>query len=143
MTAAMKLWHRQLPWHEQYPLPPRQITVEAARKAGVHQHLDESDRKGLTYVNHFSYGTAVGSLYGPLSRQAPGPPAVKGMGYGLMVWTVSYLGLLPALRLLSPATRHPARRNANALMIGAHLVWGAVLGLATESLQQKTRRTWR
>ena len=141
MTFAMKLLHRELPWLQRYPLPPRQITVEATRKAGVEDQLNHSQRRGLTYLSHFSYGTSVGALYGPVSRQLPGPPAIKGMGYGLLVWTVSYLGLLPALRLLSPATKHPARRNA--LMIAVHLVWGAVLGVVTDYLQSGTRRTIR
>jgi len=42
------------------------------------------------------------------------------------------LGMLPALGILHPATEHPARRNA--LMIGAHIVWGTTLGLAVEQL---------
>jgi putative membrane protein len=34
--------------------------------------------------------------------------------------------MLAALGILKPATEHPPRRNA--LMIAAHLIWGAVLG---------------
>jgi hypothetical protein len=36
------------------------------------------------------------------------------------------------LGILRPATEHPARRNA--LMIGAHVVWGVALGLIVEQL---------
>ncbi len=43
----------------------------------------------------------------------------------MVVWGVSYLGLLPGLGILSSAKDHPARRSA--LMIAAHLVWGWVL----------------
>jgi putative membrane protein len=60
---------------------------------------------------------------------------VKGIGFGLLVWAGSYLGLLPALGLLSPATQHAPQRNL--LMIAAHLVWGAVLGAVTDRLQQE------
>jgi putative membrane protein len=67
-------------------------------------------------------------------RQIPLPPAVRaasiGSLYGLLVWTASYLGWLPAVGILAPATRHPARRNA--LMIVAHLIWSATLGLLVE-----------
>jgi uncharacterized membrane protein YagU involved in acid resistance len=52
--------------------------------------------------------------------------AWTGATFGLGVWVASYLGLMPMLGILRPATRHPARRNA--LMIAAHLVWGGVLG---------------
>jgi putative membrane protein len=40
---------------------------------------------------------------------------------------LSYLLALPILKILTPATEHPARRNI--LMILAHFVWGATLGL--------------
>ena len=52
------------------------------------------------------------------------------MAYGLAVWTTGYLGLLPALGALRPATEHPPRRTA--LMIAAHVVWGAALGLLAD-----------
>ena len=35
MSLAMKLLHEQLPTHEQYPLPPREVVMEVAEKAGV------------------------------------------------------------------------------------------------------------
>ena len=35
MTLAMKLMHEALPRHEQYPLPPRQVTEGMAEKSGV------------------------------------------------------------------------------------------------------------
>lgn len=51
-----------------------------------------------------------------------------------MVWSGSYLGLLPALNILPPATEHPPGRNA--LMIAAHVVWGSVLGTTEAYLNQ-------
>lgn len=138
-TLPMSVWmlaaqHWLLPRRERYPLPPEQITEHAAEAAG----LDGVARNGpvlkaATVVGHFAYGAAAGSLYAPL-RTLPGPPVVKGVLLGLLVWTGSYLGLLPALGLLSPATEHPARRNL--LMIAAHLIWGGVTGLLAE-------RKWR
>lgn len=145
MTAAMKLMHRRLPRGERYPLPPRRVTMSLADKAGVKQHLDESERRALTVAGHFAYGAAVGALYAPLARHVPLPPPLAGATYGLAVWAVSYLGWLPAAGLIAPATRHPARRNA--LMIAAHLVWGAAAGALVDRLQEvgrnydATRRT--
>ena len=54
--------------------------------------------------------------------------------YGLAVWAGSYLGLLPALGIMSPATDHPLRRTA--LMIAAHLVWGSALGTFVDLLNK-------
>jgi uncharacterized membrane protein YagU involved in acid resistance len=126
MSVAMKLMHEQLPEAEQYPLPPRAITMNIAEEAGVREHLDEEQREGLTWVSHFAYGATCGALYAPLARRASLPPVASGVAFGLAVWAGSYLGWLPAAGILSPATEHPARRNA--LMIGAHVVWGAAAG---------------
>ena len=131
MTVVMLTLHRRaLPAHQRYPLPPRHITMRAAGKARVRQQLDETDRTATTYAAHFGYGTATGAVYGALAPHVPGKPLVKGTSYGLLVWALSYLGLLPALDLHRPATREPAGRNA--LMIMAHVVWGAALGALTE-----------
>jgi uncharacterized membrane protein YagU involved in acid resistance len=144
MTAAMELMFQGLPWHEQQPLPPRTITMRAVRKTGIEPPADEDQRLALTLVSHFGYGTGMGGLYGAGARHVGNgqvPAAAKGVAYGLAVWAGSYLGLLPSLGLLSSATRHPARRNL--LMIAAHIVWGAVLGVMTERLQTtaKEKRT--
>lgn len=150
MTAAMELLHRRLPPHERHPLPPRQITQRLTRKVGVEQELDEPGHRALTLVSHFGYGGAAGGVYALLADRVlprPGrgdaiPPvargAVQGAGYGVLVWAASYLGLLPAAGLMAPATRHPARRNA--LMIVAHLIWGATLGALVEVFRGRGKR---
>jgi uncharacterized membrane protein YagU involved in acid resistance len=138
MTAAMKVMHRRLPRHEQAPLPPRQITMRLAERANVDHYLDGRQRKAVTLASHFSFGTAVGSLYGLLCQRIVRPGVGSGALYGLCVWAGSYLGLLPALGLLSPATHHPPRRTW--LMIVAHLVWGVTLGGLLQ-LSQPVRRS--
>ena len=130
MTAAMTAMHRLLPEHERYPLPPKQITASAAEKTGAETHLGEAEHQALTAAAHFGYGAAMGALYAPAADKIPLPGAMRGAGFGVVVWTGSYLGLLPALGLLNPATEHPARRNG--LMIAAHLIWGAMLGVLVE-----------
>ena len=135
MTVAMAVMRRRLPRREQYPLPPREITMEIADRAGIEEHLDEGERRAATLVSHFAYGAATGALYAPLAERTRGHPALKGVTWGLAVWTGSYLGWLPAAGILRPATEHPVRRTA--LMIGAHVVWGAVTGLAAERLGGK------
>jgi uncharacterized membrane protein YagU involved in acid resistance len=126
MTAFMKAAFRALPARERYPLPPRLITENVGEKAGVWDELSEPERKAATLAAHYGYGAAVGAVYGLLAPSLPLPPALRGVGYGLGVWAVSYLGLLPGMRLFPPATEEPAGRNA--LMIAAHLVWGWALG---------------
>ena len=141
MTLAMKLMHEQLPREERYPLPPRQVTEGLAETAGVNEHLGEDERVAATWASHFAYGAACGALYGALSGGRTSRPALAGAGFGVAVWAGSYLGWLPAAGILSPATEHPARRNA--LMIAAHLVWGGAAGVILERLSDGGRREGR
>ena len=134
-TVPMTLWmlaaqHFLLPRRERFQLPPEQITEHAAQAVGLDAMTEQpAARRALTVFTHFAYGAATGALYAPL-RFLPASATLKGAGLGLAVWTVSYLGLLPALGLLGSATHHPARRNA--LMIVAHLIWGTVTAQLTE-----------
>jgi len=140
MTAAMKLAQRALPPHQRHPLPPRRITLRALRKAGLrpHVHLDESQRHGLTLAAHYGYGTAAGAAFGLLAPRHTREAISAGVGYGLLVWAASYLGLMPALDLHPPATRESLGRNA--MMIAAHVVWGAALGAAAAALRRRIGR---
>jgi uncharacterized membrane protein YagU involved in acid resistance len=135
MTLFMTTMHRTLPRGERYPLPPKRITMKVAGEVGLKEHLGKRERNALTMLAHFDYGAAMGAVYSPLADRLPGSPLAKGISFGLLVWTVSYLGLLPAAGILKPATEHPPRRNA--LMIGAHVVWGAGLGLIHEALSRR------
>lgn len=138
MSLAMKLMHERLPAHEQYPLPPRAVAMELAERAGVGEELDEGERQAATWASHFGYGATCGAVYGALAANRRVPPLAAGVGFGLAVWAGSYLGWLPAAGILSPATKHPPRRNA--LMIAAHVVWGATTGLVVANLSEKGGR---
>ena len=135
MTVAMEIMHAALPDEEQYPLPPRIIAMKAAEAVDLRKEMGEEERTAATLVSHFAYGAVTGALYAPLKRKIPLPPALSGACYGLAVWAGSYLGLLPALGVLQPATRHPVRRTA--LMIAAHLVWGAALGATAPIVEEE------
>lgn len=135
MSAAMDLMHRKLPAWEQYPLPPSEITAEITDRLGVSGTVQPEEHTALTLVNHFAYGAAAGALYPLLASRLPLAPALRGVAYGLGVWTVSYLGLLPGLGVLRPATEHPPERNA--LMVAAHVIWGAALGVLADRMAEE------
>jgi uncharacterized membrane protein YagU involved in acid resistance len=137
MTVAMELMHRRLPRHEQYPLPPRQITMKLADEVGLAEHLDEPQRRDATLLGHFAYGALTGALYGPIAKRVPGNPLLKGAAFGVGLWAASYAGWLPAAGIMPPPARQPARRNA--LMILAHVVWGAATGLVADRLEEAER----
>ena len=127
MTGAMKLLHKYLVFYDQHSPPPKKITVRVARRLKISMpFFKKKKRKLMTTVSHYGYGAATGALYPLWSKEIPIHPIYKGMIHGLMVWSGSYLGLLPALRLWSPKRESNARRIT---MIASHLVWGASLGL--------------
>jgi len=129
MTWVMVTLHRRLPRHERYPLPPASITAELADRSGAEEWVEGRNLLGATLAAHFAYGAAVGALYPAVAELARARPLMHhvaaGAAYGVGVWALSYLGWIPALRILPPATQHPPRRNA--VMILAHIMWGATL----------------
>ena len=134
MSLTMIIMHQYLPSEQRHPLPPRQITDKVSHQLRVDQFID--DAQARTLVSHFAYGAAAGAIYGGMVRQPPLLSALSGVGFGLAVWAGSYMGWLPVLGILSPATEQPAQRNL--LMIIAHVVWGAVTGVLASLLQRKT-----
>ncbi len=133
MTLAMELLHRRLPARQRSPLPPWWITRRTLGRAGLGDGLRLSGYPAVwqwtpaTLAGHFAYGAAAGALYAPLARAVRLPALPGGIGFGLLVWLASYLGWLPVAGLFPPATEQPKERNL--LMVGAHALWGAVLGL--------------
>ncbi len=128
MTAAMRRMHRRLPARERYPLTPREIIDSGSEQLGV--ELEDETAKDVTTITHFMYGAAVGAVMAALN---PDPSRRGGALAGTVVWVASYMGWIPAVGTLEPATKHPARRNA--LMIGAHLVWGATTAVAIREIR--------
>jgi uncharacterized membrane protein YagU involved in acid resistance len=138
MSISMLIGWRLLPQHEKYHLPPRLITEEISERAGIEDRLGETELVGLTIFSHFSYGALFGAVYALYEQSLSLHASLKGALQGIAVWVGSYLGWLPALGILPPATRHPWRRNL--LMIAAHVVWGVTLGEITRKL---TENEWK
>jgi hypothetical protein len=138
MAVAMRAMQQSAPSARWRALPPKQITLELARRVGLARKLDERGRNATTAAAHIGYGSAAGALYPYASRVLPGPTALKGALFGVGLWAGSYLGWLPATGVLRSATREPAGRNA--MMIGAHVVWGVATALTAERLIARGRR---
>jgi putative membrane protein len=131
MTIVMMVLHRHLKARERYPLPPRIIVARLLGgrwgTAATLKRVDSTELTALTLGSHFAYGGACGGVFAAVERFVPLPRPLKGVIFGLLVWTGSYLAWLPAFGLMSPATEHPPRRTA--VMLVAHIVWGFATGL--------------
>ncbi|WP_028034478.1 hypothetical protein [Chelativorans sp. J32] len=126
MTAAMRHLWSGLGAEKRYPLPPREI-IEQVKPTG-----GEGASRLQTILAHFGFGALAGAMYAVWPERRP-----NGVIYGLGVWAGSYLGWIPALSILKPATRHPAERNL--LMLAVHVVWGAALAMSLREIEGASR----
>lgn len=135
MTLFMMGAHEGLPEGEKSPLPPATLSLQLLERAIRRPGLSQNAQTALTVSSHFAYGSAAGVLYSQtFGRMRSLPPVARGVAYGAVFWAANYLGLSPALRMRADGTEMPARRNA--MMFGAHLVWGAALGYAEDRLRR-------
>ena len=134
MTVVMQQLFSRLPPDEQYPLPPEEIATVAEVKV-LGKTLNSSQHRVWTLFSHFGYGMTLAGVYSLVAERLPFAPVFNGVLYGVLVFAGSYLGWLPAFHVLRPATEFPAPRRR--LMIIAHIVWGAVLGISNSAGLQK------
>jgi putative membrane protein len=134
MSIFMVVGWALLPRREQYHLPPRQITEEITERVGLEDDMTEDQLVGLTIFSHFGYGALFGAIYALFEERMQLHASLKGAVTGMAIWIGSYLGWLPALGILRPATRHPWRRNL--MMILAHFIWGIALGEVVRKLSE-------
>lgn len=125
MTLTMRALWETLPEPERYPAPPREI-VDRTTGGGA----------TATLLSHFAYGGFCGALFAASGRRR----VRDGVAFGLGVWCASYLGLLPGLGVLKPAWTYPLRRNA--MMLVAHVVWGAATALVCKELERASETTF-
>lgn len=80
----------------------------------------------LTQLMHWGYGIAWGSVYGLANRHASshGLKARRGAAFGLLVWAMSYVQLVP-LGIYEPPWQYPASE------LGTDAAYHVAYGLGT------------
>lgn len=111
--------------------PPEIIAEKGLEAAGVSPGRDVNDAAAT--VAHLGFGAGAGALFALLRRQVelPVPPVVAGIGYGLLVYVVSYNGWIPAIHIMPPPEQDRPGRQPS--MVAAHVVYGAALAALLES----------
>lgn len=107
-------------------LPPEKITARLLHRFG--RRPSRANRNVLAAIFHVGFGAAGGGTYALMQRglRPPLPPIVTGVVFAIGIWTFSYMGWVPALGIMPPATEdRPGRPQS---MVVAHVVYGAVLG---------------
>jgi uncharacterized membrane protein YagU involved in acid resistance len=135
MTAYWEYMHDHVQGDPPRPMPPREIAEAVAVKAGVSRQLSERDIENLALAGHFGYAALTGAIFGMIAPRR-GPSAIgAGMLFGVAVWGTSYLGWLPAAGMRQPVQYDPPARTR--LVLGGHLVWGAVLGIIAGTTRRR------
>lgn len=111
--------------------PPEEISARVMAK--IPAQVDAATRfRPPWFVAHGGYGLLCGVAYRLLRPRLPTQTAQAGLLFGGMVWSASYLGLMPALGLYPrPDEDAPPRL---AVMIAAHAVYGVTLATAVRRL---------
>lgn len=116
-------------------MPPRLLTERTLARLGLRRKTSRTSRKLLTAVMHYGFGATMGAVFevgksALESRQGRAPNAAivgSGIGFGTLVWVASYMGWVPAARLMPwPSEDRPGRPTS---MVLAHWIFGATLGV--------------
>jgi hypothetical protein len=88
----------------------------------------------LTHVMHWAYGTGWGVVYGIVRGSRTRDPSMRdGLAFGLEVWAMSYVELVP-MGLYQLPWKYPAKDVATE--VGFHLVYGAGTAMAFRLLDR-------
>jgi uncharacterized membrane protein YagU involved in acid resistance len=131
MTMALFRLQKDLPIAPSSPLPPAKLTTDISEP--VTKHISSNRRVDLMLLSHFAYSISCAVVYTWGARKVKNKsPLVKGACFGLGVWSLSYLGWIPALSSRASAPKSSPSKNLQ--MILAHLVWGTSLAYAVDEL---------
>jgi uncharacterized membrane protein YagU involved in acid resistance len=106
-------------------MPPEKVTSKLLHRAGIEHTRAQQD--ALATVLHFGFGATAGAAFGVLAPRSLIARVPAGLTYGVAIWGVSYMGWMPALGIMPPPERD--RRDRQAVMLAAHLVYGTTLAL--------------
>ncbi|MDQ3694287.1 MAG: DUF1440 domain-containing protein [Chloroflexota bacterium] len=115
--------------------PPEQITKNAAAEVGLEEVTDDPEFGPIWLGLHVVFGACSGIGFELVRSFLPRPPVAGGAVYGLIVWAVNYVGLMPVLGLF-PSPRQAGRRRT-IVMIVAHIVYGMVMGVVFSAARKR------
>jgi hypothetical protein len=116
--------------------PATDKTASAIAERLFHHRLTKGEKEFAAEAVHYSFGTAMGGLYGVAAEVAPASTKASGMGFGTVLWLIADEVAVPMFGLSGPPTKYPLSSHFQALM--SHLVYG----FTTEVVRRTILRTW-
>lgn len=112
--------------------PPVEITANVSHRTSLLPDPSSPTFPLLWSSAHLTYGAGAGIVFTTTFDQLPARTSLAGLVFGLTVWAVSYLGLVPALGLYPGPTEDA--RSREIVMIVAHGVFGVTIANAVRHL---------
>lgn len=113
------------------PLPPgpEGIAQQFAFKlmSGLFGKDTSREARLAGIIVHAAYGSAWGALYGMFAGTFHPNYWIAGPIFGLIVWLIGPVWLVPAMRLMRPLPEEPPTRTA--MMVGGHMAYGVIAAL--------------
>ena len=115
--------------------PPKEITARAGEQTGVTPRHLSRDGFGAAWLGaHLCFGMSCGVGYVLARRLLPGKVLLPGMLYGIAIWCISYLGVMPELGLYPwPSEDSDSRKS---VMIVAHAVYGVTVAASAREAKR-------
>jgi hypothetical protein len=107
---------------------PQVVQERVAGEAGVELPGGVAGHQLAAEAIHHAVALSAGALLGAATAR---PGIATGVGYGLTIWLVDVVGLMPALRV--------QRVGGRAVDAAAHAIFGAVLAFAMRELAAQPR----
>jgi uncharacterized membrane protein YagU involved in acid resistance len=133
--SAWMLFAKRIGWLKEQP--PQRMSRNLAWRVG---RPVAGERLGvIAALAHFAIGMTAGAAFASFQHRRRTMPAsvVAGIGYGLIVWFLGYVAVLPPLHLMPPPG--DGERGRTSAMTVAHVVYGATLGLVVHLIQSRGR----
>jgi hypothetical protein len=110
------------PW-EEAPVPA--LVAKRIAEGVFHKEVSPDLIPVLTNAMHWGYGTTWGAVYGLTHARTSGRPLRNGVMFGVAVWALSYVQLVP-MGLYEPPWKYSPKELASD--VGYHLAYGAGVG---------------
>ena len=95
--------------------------------------------EAVEQVTHYAASAGLGMTYAGFRRFIPLPGVLAGAAFGAGVYAVGVAGVLPELGV-TKGERHAEPGQATERLL-THLAFGAILGLVTDALRDRPRKT--
>ena len=98
--------------------------------------LDEREQDVGGTLVHYTFGAAMGALYGAAAEWKPSAAAVAGLPFGIAVWVAADEIGLPVTGLSKTPTEYPVSRHVSSF--GSHLVFGLITEIVRKMLRRQS-----